>query len=137
MDSAYLTPCNYDDDMQASCKRNDRNTCATAPSPICVARQASSVTAIASRRGRRALPPPPPRLPLSISIETNVRLADGQSHPPSPLRLWAFQQLIADSIAELAIERVTLCKCVHAGFSIENNARPLNQRFSYETCSSL
>lgn len=60
---------------------------------------------------------PPPRLPLSQWIESNLRLPDDVSALPGDVRLWQFQREIADSISDPTIERVTLVKSVRVGLS--------------------
>ena len=68
---------------------------------------------------RRALASliPPPRLPLSQWIEANLRLPEGTSALPGPVRLWPYQREIADAIGDPEIERVTLVKSVRVGFT--------------------
>ena len=68
---------------------------------------------------RRALASliPPPRLKLSTWIEKNIRLPEGVSALPGPVRLWPYQREIADAIGDPAIERVTLVKSVRVGFT--------------------
>src|SRR3989442_15861736 len=65
----------------------------------------------------RAALPPPPRLRLSEWLEAPVRLAEGTTALPGPLRLWPYQRAIADAIGDPGIERVTLCKSVRIGFT--------------------
>src|SRR5215831_10874597 len=67
----------------------------------------------------RALRPliPPPRLRLSDWIEHEIRLPEGVSALPGPVRLWPFQRGIADAISDPEIERVTLVKPVRVGFT--------------------
>ncbi|MFC5738051.1 phage terminase large subunit family protein [Sinirhodobacter huangdaonensis] len=60
---------------------------------------------------------PPPRLRLSDWIEREVRLPEGVSSQPGPVRLWPFQREIADAIGDPLIERVTLVKPVRVGFT--------------------
>lgn len=60
---------------------------------------------------------PPPRLPLSEWIETNLRLPEDVSALPGEVRLWEFQRGIADAISDDEIERVTLVKSVRVGLS--------------------
>ncbi len=60
---------------------------------------------------------PPPRLRLSEWIEKEIRLPDGLTAQPGPVRLWQFQRDIADAIGDPLIERVTLIKPVRVGFS--------------------
>jgi phage terminase large subunit GpA-like protein len=76
------------------------------------------MTTLAEVRARalRALIPPP-RLRLSQWIEANIRLPEGVSALPGPLRLWPYQRAIADAISDPAIERVTLVKPVRVGFT--------------------
>jgi len=60
---------------------------------------------------------PPPRLRLSEWIEGNIRLPEGVSALPGPVRLWPYQRAIADALADPLIERVTLIKPVRVGFT--------------------
>lgn len=60
---------------------------------------------------------PPPRLRLSEWLEGNVRLPEGMSALPGPLRLWPYQREIADAITDPTIERVTVIKPVRVGFT--------------------
>lgn len=60
---------------------------------------------------------PPPRLPLSDWIESNLRLPEDVSALPGEVRLWEFQRGIADAISDPEIERVTLVKSVRVGLS--------------------
>ena len=60
---------------------------------------------------------PPPRLPLSTWIEANLRLPEGTSALPGPVKLWPYQRGIADAIGDPEIERVTLVKSVRVGFT--------------------
>ena len=60
---------------------------------------------------------PPPRLALSTWIEANIRLPEGVSAQPGPVRLWPYQREIADAISDPTIERVTLVKPVRVGFT--------------------
>jgi phage terminase large subunit GpA-like protein len=68
---------------------------------------------------RRALASlvPAPRRPLSDWLESNVRIPDGVTATPGPVRLWPYQRAIADAIGDPSIERVTLVKPVRVGFS--------------------
>src|SRR5829696_1751402 len=60
---------------------------------------------------------PPERLPLSAWIEAHVVLPSGTTAVPGPMRLWPYQRAIADSIADPAVERVTLVKAARIGFT--------------------
>ncbi|UDL95496.1 phage terminase large subunit family protein [Lichenihabitans sp. PAMC28606] len=60
---------------------------------------------------------PPPRLPLSLWMETHMRLPEGLAAKSGPVRLWPFQRGIADAISDPDIERVTVLKCVRVGYS--------------------
>ena len=60
---------------------------------------------------------PPPRVKLSEWIEGNLRLPEGLSALPGPIRLWPPTREIADASSDPAIERVTLVKCVRLGFT--------------------
>ena len=68
---------------------------------------------------RRALASliPPERLPLSAWIAASVRLPQGTTAVPGPMRLWPYQRAIADSIGNPEVERVTLCKAARIGFT--------------------
>jgi phage terminase large subunit GpA-like protein len=68
------------------------------------------------RAGLKALEPPP-RIQLSRWIEENVRLPEGVSSMPGPIRLWPYQYAIADAIQDPTLERVTLVKPVRVGFT--------------------
>jgi len=61
--------------------------------------------------------PLPPKLRLSAWLETCVRLPEGVSALPGPLRLWPYQREIGDAITDPTIERVTLVKPVRVGFT--------------------
>src|SRR5438876_6534698 len=65
----------------------------------------------------RAALRPPPRLHLSEWLEAHVRLPEGTTALPGPLRLWPYQREIADTITDPAVERVTLVKPVRVGFT--------------------
>ena len=60
---------------------------------------------------------PPPRLALSSWIEKNIKLPEGVSALPGPVRLWPYQRGIADAISDPLIERITLVKPVRVGFT--------------------
>ena len=60
---------------------------------------------------------PPPLLRLTEWIERNIRLPEGVSALPGPVRLWPYQREIADAISDPEIERVTLVKPVRVGFT--------------------
>jgi phage terminase large subunit GpA-like protein len=60
---------------------------------------------------------PPRRLPLSEWIEANVRLPEGVSAVPGPVRLWQFQRGIADAMGSPELERVTVVKSVRVGLT--------------------
>ena len=68
------------------------------------------------RNALRALIPPP-RLRLSEWIEREIRLPEGVSAQPGPVRLWSFQREIADAIGDPLLERVSLVKPVRVGFT--------------------
>ncbi|MFE3837909.1 phage terminase large subunit family protein [Pseudogemmobacter sonorensis] len=68
------------------------------------------------RNALRALIPPP-RLRLSEWIEREIRLPEGVSAQPGPVRLWPFQREIADAIGDPLVERVSLVKPVRVGFT--------------------
>ena len=50
-------------------------------------------------------------------IEANLRLPEGTSALPGPVKLWPYQRGIADAIGDPEIERVTLVKSVRVGFT--------------------
>jgi phage terminase large subunit GpA-like protein len=60
---------------------------------------------------------PPPRLVLSEWIEKNIRIPEGVSSTPGPVRLWPYQREIADAIGDPDVERVSIVKCVRVGFT--------------------
>lgn len=70
-----------------------------------------------ARREALAALLPPPAIPLSEWIEMNVRLPQGVSAIPGPVRLWPYQLEIADAIGDRTIERVTLVKSARLGFT--------------------
>lgn len=70
-----------------------------------------------ARRTALAALKPQPRLKLSDWMESAMRLPEGVSATPGPVRLWPYQRAIADTISDPAIERVTLVKPVRVGFS--------------------
>jgi phage terminase large subunit GpA-like protein len=43
---------------------------------------------------------PPPRLRLSGWIEANIKLPEGVSALPGPVRLWPYQRGIADAVSQ-------------------------------------
>jgi hypothetical protein len=43
---------------------------------------------------------PPPQIPLSEWIEQTIRLPQGLPGEPGPSRLWPWQRVIVDAIAE-------------------------------------
>ena len=77
---------------------------------------------------RRALASliPPERLPLSAWIAASVRLPQGTTAVPGPMRLWPYQRAIADSIGNPEVERVTLVQGrsdrVHLAFDRSSRA---------------
>jgi phage terminase large subunit GpA-like protein len=60
---------------------------------------------------------PPKRLKLSEWAEAQVRLPEGVSAQPGPLRLWPWATEIANAIGNPFVERVTLQKGTRLGFS--------------------
>src|SRR5687767_637976 len=80
---------------------------------------------------RRALASlvPPARLPLSAWIEANVRLPEGTTAVPGPMRLWPYQRGIADSIGDPTVERVILIKPERVdsaiGYHVANEPAPI------------
>jgi len=71
---------------------------------------------ITRRRAMAALKPPP-RMPLSQWIESEMRLPKGVSALPGRVTLWPYQREIADAISDPTIERVTLVKPVRVGLT--------------------
>ena len=47
---------------------------------------------------------------LSEWLESSLRLPEGISATPGPLRLWPYQRAIADAIDDSGIERVTVSR---------------------------
>lgn len=70
-----------------------------------------------TRRRALAALVPPPRLDLSAWIEGNLRLPEGVTALPGPVRLWPYQREIADAIGDRTVECVTLVKGVRTGFT--------------------
>ena len=70
-----------------------------------------------ARRTALASLKPPPRLNLSQWMESAMRLPEGVSATPGPVRLFPYQRAIADAISDPTIERVTLVKPVRVGFT--------------------
>lgn len=60
---------------------------------------------------------PPPRIPLSDWLESNLWLPSDVSAVPGPIRLSTPQRLIAEAIGDPEIERVSIVKPVRVGFS--------------------
>ena len=60
---------------------------------------------------------PPARIRLSAWIEASVCLPRGLSASPGPMRLWAHQRAIADSIGDASVERVSVLKSARIGFT--------------------
>ncbi len=77
----------------------------------------ASTTLDAVARGALAALRPPPRLPLSQWIETHLRLPEGVTALPGPVRLWPYQRGIADAISDPTVERVTIVKSARLGFT--------------------
>jgi phage terminase large subunit GpA-like protein len=50
-------------------------------------------------------------------IERELRLPEGVSALPGPLRLWPYQRGIADAISDPEIERVTVVKLTRVGYT--------------------
>lgn len=73
-------------------------------------------TASCLKRTRRRFEPPP-KLRLSEWIEKYLRLPAGVSAIPGRVRLWPYQEGIADAISDPGIERVTVVKPVRVGFT--------------------
>ncbi|MBC55479.1 MAG: terminase [Confluentimicrobium sp.] len=68
------------------------------------------------RRAMRALTPPP-RLSLPDWIEGTMRLPEGVSATPGPVRLWPYQRGIAEAVSGPLNERVTVVKPVRVGLT--------------------
>ena len=60
---------------------------------------------------------PPTRIALSEWVEQNIKLPEGVSALPGPVRLWPYQHEIADAISDPCIERITLVRPVRVGFT--------------------
>ncbi|MDR5655255.1 phage terminase large subunit family protein [Ruixingdingia sedimenti] len=61
---------------------------------------------------------PPAKLRGSEFIEREIRLPQGVSATPGPVRLWGFQRGIADALADPLIERVSVLKATRVGYSM-------------------
>ncbi len=70
----------------------------------------------AHRAALRALRPPP-RVSLPLWIEANVRLPEGVSATPGPMRLFPYQRGLAEAIGDPENERVTVLKAARVGYS--------------------
>ncbi|MEN3232552.1 phage terminase large subunit family protein [Methylobacterium ajmalii] len=79
--------------------------------------EAAGTTLDAVARAALAALRPPPRLPLSQWIETHLRLPEGVTALPGPVRLWPYQRGIADAISDPTVERVTIVKSARLGFT--------------------
>ena len=71
----------------------------------------------ALRRAALAELRPVELLPLSAWLPRTLRLPGGLAASPGPIRLWKFQQGIADAMTDPAIERVTVQKGARLGYS--------------------
>ena len=60
---------------------------------------------------------PSPETPLAEWIESHVRLPEGLSAVPGPMKLWPYQNGIANAIGDPRIERVVLVKAARIGFT--------------------
>lgn len=61
---------------------------------------------------------PPPRIPLSQWVEKYMRLPEGLAAKSGSVRLWPFQNGIADAITDPEIERVSVLKSARVGYSM-------------------
>ena len=77
----------------------------------------SDILAEMRRRAFAALIPPP-RIPLSEWIEAEVRLPEGLTAVPGPLRLYPQQRGIADAIGDPEIPRVSVLKASRVGYTV-------------------
>jgi phage terminase large subunit GpA-like protein len=59
----------------------------------------------------------PPEIPLAEWIESHVRLPEGLSAVPGPMKLWPYQAGIANAIGDPHVERVVLVKAARIGFT--------------------
>jgi phage terminase large subunit GpA-like protein len=76
------------------------------------------MNALASIRGEFfAALRPPRKLALSEWLESNVRLPSTVAAQPGRIRLWPHQKMIADSIGDPAVERVSVLKSARVGYS--------------------
>ena len=71
----------------------------------------------ALRRAALAELRPVELLPLSAWLPRTLRLPGGLAASPGPIRLWKFQEGIADAMTDPAIERVTVQKGARLGYS--------------------
>ncbi|WP_294929259.1 terminase gpA endonuclease subunit [uncultured Paracoccus sp.] len=60
---------------------------------------------------------PPPSIPLSEWIEDNVHLPQTASATPGKMRLWKFQEGIADAFTDPGINEIIVRKSARVGFS--------------------
>lgn len=56
-------------------------------------------------------------MPLSQWIEANLRLPDGLTAVPGPIKLYPYQHAIADAITDPALERVSIQKSARVGMT--------------------
>src|ERR1700720_1559436 len=60
---------------------------------------------------------PPPEIPLAEWIEAHVQLPEGLSASPGRMKLWPYQEEIANAIGDPHVERVVLVKAARIGFT--------------------
>ncbi|RWR12050.1 phage terminase large subunit family protein [Paenirhodobacter populi] len=60
---------------------------------------------------------PPPSVPLSEWCEANITIPQTSSATPGKMRLWAFQQAIADAMTDPSINEIVIQKSARVGFS--------------------
>lgn len=60
---------------------------------------------------------PPPSIPLSEWCETNITIPQTSSATPGKMRLWKFQQGIADAMTDPGINEIVIQKSARVGFS--------------------
>ncbi len=82
----------------------------------------ATITEVRSRALRFLIPPP--RLRLSTWIEQNIRLPEGTSALPGPVRLWPYQREVADAISDPMIERGKLLPLSQPGSETRVYGRP-------------
>lgn len=61
---------------------------------------------------------PPERVPLSVWAQQHIRLPAGLAAAPGPLRLWKYQEGIADALGSPEYEKVSCIKSARIGWTV-------------------